>query len=206
MGKLGYFVSFVMGGVITSLITWTVCKKKYEDIVDAEIESVKKAYSSPIKIVIKDKDENSLKDNKDISEKQDGNKEVNKYTNNLKKYGYASRYSKVLDEIKKSAEKEEDIMPYIITPEEYGELPEYDSVSLIYYAEDQILATTNDDVVEDIDDIVGLSTLDRFDESGTDYIFVRNDKLKIDYEILKDPSSFSEMMSHKPYTSEDDDE
>ena len=197
MSKLGYLVSFVMGGGIASLITWKICEKKYKDIADEEIESVKKAFSKNIQVVVKDKEE------KDIPKSK-----TNEYEELVnKKYRYASKYESALNELKSSAEKEDDTMaPYIITPDEYGELPDYERVNLIYYVEDGVVATETDEVIDDPDDIIGLDSLDHFGEDTEDCIFVRNEKLKTDYEILRDNSSFSEMMGQKSYATEDDDD
>lgn len=40
-----YFIAFVAGGALGSLATWMFVKKKYEQIAQEEIDSVKEVYS-----------------------------------------------------------------------------------------------------------------------------------------------------------------
>ena len=85
----------------------------------------------------------------------------------------------------------EDDRPYVISPDEFGELDDYDLISLTYYA-DEVLADDIDEIVEDVDDVVGLDSLTHFGEYEPDSVFVRNDRLKADYEILLDERTYPE--------------
>ena len=77
--------------------------------------------------------------------------------------------------------------PFIITPEEFGELDDYTTISLTYFA-DNVLADENDEKISDydIESMIGSESLEHFGDYEDDSVFVRNDKLKCDYEILKD--------------------
>lgn len=58
--------------------------------------------------------------------------------------------------------KEEDKpAPYVISPDEFGGVEEYEKISLSYYA-DGILADDDDEVMENADEIVGLDSLTHF--------------------------------------------
>ena len=92
--------------------------------------------------------------------------------------------------------------PYIISPEEFGAFDDYETISLTYY-EDQILADDDDELVDDIEDIVGFDSLTHFGEYEDDSVFVRNDRLKCDYEILMDHRKYSDVIKKKPYQVED---
>lgn len=83
--------------------------------------------------------------------------------------------------------------PYVISPEEFGEIG-YETISLTYYA-DEILADEMDELVESIDSVVGLNSLTTFGEYEDDSVFVRNDKLKCDYEILKDQRRWADIVN-----------
>ena len=63
-----------------------------------------------------------------------------------------------------------------------------------YYA-DGVLADDMDDEIEadDIDMLVGRDSLNHFGEYEMDSVFVRNDALKTDYEILLDLRNYSEV-------------
>jgi hypothetical protein len=101
--------------------------------------------------------------------------------------------------------KEEPIIvdkPYVITPEEFGDLDDYETISLTYYA-DLILADDNDVIVDDIEDVVGFDSLNSFGEYEDDSVFVRNDRLKCDYEILLDQRKYSDVIKRRPHEVED---
>ena len=75
--------------------------------------------------------------------------------------------------------------PYVITPDEFGEIYEYDTISLRYYA-DKVLTDEDDVVITNVDEIIGEDSLTHFGEYEDDSVFVRNDEMKADYEILLD--------------------
>ena len=92
-------------------------------------------------------------------------------------------------------EKEE---AYIIAPEEFGEFEDYEKISLTYYSDD-ILADENDDPVDEFEDIVGEDFPDHFGEYEDDSVFIRNDRLKSDYEILYDSRKYSDVVKLQPH-------
>ena len=94
-----------------------------------------------------------------------------------------------------------EIKPYVISPEEFGEFEDYERISLSYYA-DQVLADEDDEKVDDADNVVGLESLTHFGEFEDDSVFVRNDRLKCDYEILLDQRTYSDVMKQRPHQME----
>lgn len=200
MGKLSNIISFVAGGAVGVTATMIFLKKKYEAITEEEIESVKKAFSKESHIVVVHSDEEAQK----VAEKAKHKPDIFDYGKKLADEGYTN-YGKALKEVKDTADNDYPD-PYRIEPTEYGEGPEYDKQSLIFYEEDGVVADETDVIVDDPDSVIGLENLDHFDSS--DVIYIRNERLEIDYEVLKDPGSFAEVANHKKYThgSEDDDE
>ena len=95
----------------------------------------------------------------------------------------------------------EDSAPHIITPEEFGENEEYDTISLTLYS-DGILADDADKPIDDVDEVIGKGSLEHFGEYEDDSIFVRNDKLKCDYEVLIDERRYAQILEDKPYLKE----
>lgn len=95
----------------------------------------------------------------------------------------------------------EDSVPHIITPEEFGENEEYDTISLTLYS-DGILADDADKPIDDVDEVIGKESLEHFGEYEDDSIFVRNDKLKCDYEVLIDERKYAQILEDKPYLKE----
>ena len=94
-----------------------------------------------------------------------------------------------------------ELKPYVISPDEFGEFEDYERISLSYYA-DQILADEDDEKVEDVDNVVGLESLAHFGEYEDDSVFVRNDRLKCDYEILLDQRTYSDVIKQRPHQTE----
>ena len=80
--------------------------------------------------------------------------------------------------------------PYVITPEEFGELADYQTISLTYW-HDAVLTDDYDEIIDNPDDIVGEDFADHFGEYEDDSVFVRNDARKTDYEILLDNRDYS---------------
>lgn len=83
--------------------------------------------------------------------------------------------------------------PYIITVDMYMANDEaYDQISLTYYSGDKVLVNDADAIVDDVDQAVGASNLDKFgEESGDPYtVYVRNDKRQADFEIVLDDRRF----------------
>ena len=82
---------------------------------------------------------------------------------------------------------------YVISPEEFGN-NDYDAESLNYYA-DGVLTNSWDEVIEDVDGFVGEDSLTRFGEYEDDCVYVRNEVLQTDYEILLDERKFSDIVN-----------
>lgn len=91
--------------------------------------------------------------------------------------------------------------PYVISPEEFGEMEGYLQCSLTYYM-DGVLTDEDDHIIDDADDIVGVDFYKHFGEYEDDSVFVRNDGKKHDYEILKDFRSYSDVVKNNPHLSE----
>lgn len=85
-------------------------------------------------------------------------------------------------------------IPYSITPEQFSDEKEYyDKVTLLYYEEDDILATEYDEQVNaEAGTMVGLGFAEKFGEFEEDVAFIRNDRLGTDYEILLQHCSYHE--------------
>lgn len=182
--------SFLIGATVGSITTWKLLKTKYEQIAQEEIDSVKDVYSKNYG--------NNKEDIEDIPDEQnpineiDDKPDLSIYTAKLKEQGYLK------DE--KEGGTDEMEKPYVISPEEYGERDGYDLYSYTYYA-DKVLADEYNEPIEDVDSIIGLESLKHFGEYGDDSLYVRNDELKADYEILLDDEKY-EVLFPRPMEDE----
>lgn len=82
--------------------------------------------------------------------------------------------------------------PYIIKPEEFGEYRDYDEIEFTCY-DDLIVTNEDGEIVENLNELVGVGVLGHFGEYEMDAVHVRNDVLKADFEILKDSRKYIEM-------------
>lgn len=194
------FLAFIAGTGIGSVCTWQLLKQKYELIAQKEIDSVKAVYAER-KIVEKagksfaEGFRDGFKVAEDRTPKDADDVDFKKYVSIIQKEDYTD-YSRTVEEKKGEAFVEK---PYVISPEEFGEFEEYEKISLTYYA-DKVLADENDEEVDDVEEIVGKESLNHFGEYEDDSVFVRNDRLKCDYEILLDQRNYSDVvktMSHR---------
>ena len=192
------FFMFAAGAVIGSFVTWKMMDQKYRQMADEEIESMREYFSNKSKkiehVELEDRD-----DEEDEPEKYEvTEKDIRDYEGVLEKVNY-SGYTTV-----STKEVEKDMTgPYVITPEEFGELKEYETIELTYYA-DFVLADSRNNPIEDVDDVIGLDSLDHFGEYEDDSVFVRDDERKIDYQILLDPRKYSDVVNKKPHPTEDE--
>ena len=185
MNKTACFLAFVMGAVAGGATAWYYAKKKYEEIAQEEIDSVKKVFSKREK-----KEESKMVAEENTNQNSKKKPDISKYAGVINKEGYDK--SSNGDE-----EKEQDTdKPYVIAPEFFDENEDYDCASLIYYA-DGVLTDDNDEPVEDVEGTIGVESLNHFGEYEDDSVFVRNDRLKCDFEILLDKGKYSEIMERR---------
>ena len=179
---LSNIVIFAVGAAIGSAVTWKLLKTKYEQIAQEEINSVKEEYGR-------------LREEKEEEEEDcmvgdlDENEPVNGVPSSL-----AAEYAKIVNNQEYSNEKEkkeEDEAvnrPYVISPDEMYD-KDYPVETLTYYA-DGVLTDEQDNIIEDVDEVIGLDSLNTFGQYEDDSVFVRDDEKGCDYEILRDNDKY----------------
>ena len=128
------------------------------------------------------------------------------YVKMVEDYGYKPKthMEEVEEELANGEQGDEDIYePFIIRPEEYGELHAYETLNLNYYA-DGVLTDDLDNPIEDVESLVPADFADHFGEYDDNAVFVRNDNLECDYEILRDLRKFTDVVGEDPYPTEDE--
>lgn len=208
---------FCAGAALGGIGVKIALDKKYSKRFTEEIESVKSAYDRMAKELIND----HYGCNDEVVEQIPNEKPsappkkppLSVCTEKLRRAGYVD-YAAISNQ--KSPQEEEDGIdevvesnvfedsaeipnpdkPYIITPEQFSELESFEQMTLILYS-DQVLATEDGRPVENIDRVIGVHALERFGEFDTDAVYVRNEVLKYDYEILKDENTFADAIKTK---------
>lgn len=73
-----------------------------------------------------------------------------------------------------------------ITIEDFGEIPTFSKTTLIYKPNGELIEESSGELVENWGDTVGHSWLQHFVNGTADEIYIRNSRLKIDYEVIRD--------------------
>ena len=178
-----YFVTFTLGAAVGSVAAWGILKSKYEQMAKEEIEEVREYYRQ------KDADTEGEPDS--APEEENRCMTLDEYKALTQSYTEQEGGSEEMSET-----------PYVITPDEFAADDEYQSESLTLYA----CGTLTDDFdnpIEDVPAMVG-DALDHFGEYEDDSVFVRNDRYKCNYEILKDVRTFEEVRNRTLNLVEDD--
>lgn len=186
--------AFAIGAAIGSFVTWKIVKTKYKRIADEEINSVKEVfarrYSEKMSKEKPNENTNQASLTLDETEKNANiQDDIDAYHELLDKLNYANIDVDSL--IAKKGGSTVTDGPFVISPDEFGEDPNYQTVSLTLY-EDGVLTDDYDDIVVDVDDLVGEDSLTHFGEYEDDSVFVRNESMQTDFEILRDLRTYRE--------------
>lgn len=181
---------FVAGAAVGSVVTWKVVKTKYEQIANEEIESVKETFSRKKDITVKDVSEAVIKAGTNVDIVSGENMSTEEIRDMLQKLGYLN--DKIMKEKEEEDEEDMDYRPEVIAPEESWE-QDYPTISLTYYEGDGVLTDDRNRPIKNVDELVGDDFASHFGEYEDDSVFIRNDKTKAYYEILRDYGSFSEL-------------
>lgn len=194
-GTLSNLLIFTAGAAIGSVVTWKVIEGRYKKLVQEEVDSMDEYYRNKYGVEETEEDEeNNVDSNTQI--------DIREYAAKLVKENYTN-YSGAPKIEEKSKEVDDVEKPYVISPEEFGELHGYETVTLYYHA-DGVLTDDQHEPVEDADDVVGDDFATHFGEYEDDSVFIRNDAKCVDYEILYDPSTYHSGIDSKPHLAEDE--
>ena len=205
----------IVGAGIGALVTWRLLKAHYEEITQDEIDSVKVHYAKLFKegehadlegLVAKYKTKvNSLgysgteSDDGDIADEgtesvedspsESDDEEDVTYNDDLREpdevrniWRFAKDHPHPEDEA------------YVITFEQFNdEHEDYDKGDLTYYEGDDILVDSQESPIDDVEGLIGPDALTRFGDGSNsrDIVYVRNDRLSMDFEISRDQRSYT---------------
>jgi hypothetical protein len=113
----------------------------------------------------------------------------------VKQYQFEQPEDPANEEFEEPAEKIDTEKPYIISLEEFmEERTDLEKLTLTYYEGDDVLCDDRDVAILDYEKSIGDDALSKFGHLSKDpnVVYVRNEKIEADYEIVKDHRSFSE--------------
>ena len=186
---------FVTGATIGSVVTWKLIEKKYKDLADEEIESVIETFKNRKPRITKENVKETVE--KVINKCKESKETVEDIVTSE---GYSIENEEEIDEDDESNYTVdvdpgvEVIVPYVITPEQFGEYSEYGTKTLTYYA-DNVLTDEIDNPIssEEMETMIGPDALDHFGEYEDNSVYIRDEMNEMDYEILKSEKTFSEI-------------
>lgn len=188
-------IIFISGVAVGSFVTWRLLKEKYIRQTQEEINEVREHYRKK-------------KESEEVTVDSNGTTETNEkpdliaYAAKLTKNGYID-YTNPKSLVKSTGDMIDAVVqktneesldpvilndpsyqpPYIISPEDFAIDDEYTIVNLNYYI-DGVLTDEDDNIVENVDDVVGLENLNHMGEYEDDALHIRNENYKCEYEIL----------------------
>ena len=202
-GTLSKIFIFVTGAAVGSAVTYKILEKKFKVMLREEVDAVKEYYKGKSEPVENEVDEDQDDDSKYIEvEDEDMLKDDKEtYSRIAHDEGYVN-YAGVPVSRDKEVVGMDVRRPYVIPPETFGDIDDYDRITLFYFA-DGVLTDDVDIPIEDVDGLVGRESLTHFGEYEDDSVFVRNDVRHTDIEILLDQRNFSDLDKKYPHQTED---
>ena len=177
---------FTAGLVMGSVVTWKMTKDKYEQWANDEIRMMREYYNQKEEEYYEEEDLDEEPVEAEVRTERSTKPDLTEYTSRLNESGYTdySEISKKDEEEDNESDMEE--KPYVISPEEFGDFDDYETIELTYYkngyvTDDQDILMSNDEVEE----AIGWNNITRMGEYEEDALHVRNEKRKTDYEILQ---------------------
>lgn len=186
---------FVAGAGVGAGVTYVILNKKYERIIQEEVDSVKKTFVDYIVDKdIKSSDEQVERDwseyeDLDVEEYDPSESDVNTYTELVSNY---SGEEGGITTIK--------TRPYVISPYDFKEIQEYNDANLTYYADGTVELDSDQTVLteQEVEEWIGRDSLYTFGEYEDDAVHVRNEYMYMDFEIMKDERTYEEVYGRSP--------
>lgn len=100
------------------------------------------------------------------------------------------------EDVDLDVENRDPTIPYVITEDEFGENKyNHDQTSFTYYEGDDIVTDQRDQVVPEVDETVGEDNLTKFGlgNRNPNMVYIRNERLGLDFEINRIEGSYSEI-------------
>lgn len=188
-------ILFFTGAAVGSASTYVTYKYTKAKKMDAEFEEMRDIYKKKIEEISKTVDAAIEK-----SQERENTPEEKSITNQVKPSvkKMAKDYQEAAEKYsaEKNMTKPSRSLPKVIKPEEFGEIDDYECVTLTYIEKDEIFLDVSDEIVDAAMRNVGKANLNHFSDYEPDVLYVRNESLGIDYEIiLKEDITYKEYMT-----------
>ena len=210
----------VLGAGLGALVTWRLLKAHYEEVTQDEIDSVKTHYAKLFKVgehadlssvVAKYKDkvdglgyssvqsndsddaEEESEDSDEEPDEDDEDEDEDDSDEEVREASDDREIHNVWQYAKDHPHPEDEA--YVITFDQFNdEHDDYDKGDLTYYESDDTLVDSQESPIDDVEWLIGPDALTRFGDGSNsrDIVYVRNDRVSMDFEISRDPRSYTE--------------
>lgn len=177
--------------------TYIFMKDKFDKLIQEETDSVKKYY-----------EEKYSNNNDDIPEKEPEVESEKKVVEERKKPDVAVEpdYDEIIEKLNynqystKAGSSKLASRPYIISEAEWEDDNKYIKKTISYFEEDEVcFDNDNNDVYENVGKDIGNDNLEQLTEEGQDELYVRNEKLGIDFDIIFETGSYENFIENGDY-------
>lgn len=196
-------IIFVSGLAVGAVGAWLITKHHYRQIADEEIESVKQSFKKLQEDAQKRAD--AAKNKPDMTAYMEMTKAKEEpeapETKVINYSGFTSDNEPEEQEVinredllpKPIDAKVDRTKPYLINRLPYStEDPDYTSITVVYYA-DGTYADSHGTEME-IEDYIGSALMGYIEETDKEELFIRNEELGVDIDIVKDARTYDEIM------------
>lgn len=200
-----YVLTFTTGAAAGFAVAYIFVKKQYEERIskhEEEIQSVKEYAKKLVEAYKNEAMKAEKKFEMSISKSEENIvKEYTDYSALTREYDASVKEDTDEEDLEENEDYLEGLAlseitnskkgPFIISADEYDELPSVEGQVLYYYANDGALVNEDEEMVEDPERFVGdLLISSGFTDDTSPVIYIRNLLLGSDYEITKVFSSF----------------
>lgn len=185
-------IIFLAGVACGAAGAYFFLKDKFADIAQKEIDSVKDSYKKVAILTIQD--DGSVKEVDPPVTVKNEKPPIKEYFKTIEKYQNYNKVEVPEDSVHKSFNED----PYVISPEEFGEIEDYEQESLVLYSDGVLANDVDDEIFEEADEKLTPDFDDHFGDYEENAVHIRNDIEKTDYAIYKDSRSYEEVTGNKP--------
>ena len=192
---------FAAGAAIGSAVTWKVVKTKYERIAQEEIDSVKGIWARRMREKAAEDDSNE-DDNWDEDDEEDEEFDDSvKVAYHTLAHKYSNSGNEAENDEEGAGDEDEEVPyingPYVITPDEFANGNFKHALHCLTYYADGVLSNDWYEKL-DIEETIGEESLEHFGDYAEDVVHVRNERTEADYEVVRDPRMYAEVIAGDP--------
>ncbi len=193
---------FLCGVGLGAGSTYFILKKKYDEQMNEESENLKAYYEDKYRV-----EDNEEPEETDISEVEfkiedatmetvavmPGEPEPN-YDEIVNKLNYNQYSTKVPSPI--DGEVQPSKKPYVIDMDDYNTDQSYIKKIVSFFEEDEVcMDNDTKEIIENVAKDIGIDNIELINTEGNEEIYVRNERLGIDYNIVAEPGSYEDYIA-----------